>query len=217
LVLSKYVPEKYKQVIAEKSLIIPNGIDDFWHNNQFLDKNIESRFSRIGNKCLRLVYAGAIDANKNLITTCEAIDVLRSRGYKIDFTVAGKVVDNKVYEIVKPYMNYKGILKKEQLIDIYRDADIFVMPSHTESFGLVYAEAMSQGLPVIYTKGQGFDGHFEDGTVGKSVDSHSAKEVADAIEYIADNYKRIRSMVMNASEQFLWDDICDRYIELYNR
>lgn len=40
------------------------------------------------------------------------------------------------------------------------------MPSHKETFGLVYAEAMSQGLPIIYTKNQGFDGQFPDGYVG---------------------------------------------------
>ena len=38
---------------------------------------------------------------------------------------------------------------------IYRENDIYVMPSIIETFGLVYAEAMSQGLPVIYTRGQG--------------------------------------------------------------
>ena len=49
--------------------------------------------------------------------------------------------------------------KKTYLIFIVND--IFVMPSVTELL-LVYAEAMSQGLPVIYTRGQGFDGQFEE-------------------------------------------------------
>ena len=60
---------------------------------------------------------------------------------------------------------------KEELIKLYRDSHIFTMPSITESFGLVYAEAMTQALPVVYTKGQGFDGQFPDGEVGYSVEA----------------------------------------------
>ena len=44
------------------------------------------------------------------------------------------------------------------------------MTSLGESFGLTYAEAMSQGVPVIYSKGQGFDGQFKEGVVGYHVD-----------------------------------------------
>ena len=40
----------------------------------------------------------------------------------------------------------------------------FCLPSHAETFGLVYVEAMSQGLPIIY-EGQGFDKQFQDGEV----------------------------------------------------
>ena len=43
------------------------------------------------------------------------------------------------------------------------------MPSRYETFGLVYGEAMSQGLPIIYSKGQGVDGYFKEGTVGYGV------------------------------------------------
>lgn len=55
------------------------------------------------------------------------------------------------------------------------------MPSFTESFGLVYAEAMSQGLPVIYSKGQGFDGQFAEGVVGYHVDAHDPEELCENI------------------------------------
>ena len=55
------------------------------------------------------------------------------------------------------------------------------MPSYTESFGLVYAEAMSQKLPVIYSKGQGFDGQFEEGLVGYHVSPYDVKDIANGI------------------------------------
>ncbi|MBF1138813.1 MAG: glycosyltransferase, partial [[Eubacterium] sulci] len=37
-----------------------------------------------------------------------------------------------------------------ELIEEYRKADIFALLSKTESFGIVYAEAISQGLPILY-------------------------------------------------------------------
>ena len=39
------------------------------------------------------------------------------------------------------------------------------MPSKYETFGLVYPEAMSRGIPIVYTKNQGFDKYFEDGEI----------------------------------------------------
>ena len=42
------------------------------------------------------------------------------------------------------------------------------MPSITETFGLVYGEALSQGLLIIYTKGQGFDGQIKEKLAGYS-------------------------------------------------
>ena len=62
------------------------------------------------------------------------------------------------------------------------------MPSFTESFGLVYAEAMSQGLPVIYSKGQGFDNQFPEGMVGVHVSAYDAHDVAEGIEKVVNNF-----------------------------
>src|SRR5690606_19135661 len=60
-----------------------------------------------------------------------------------------------ILENIKAYpdlFKYHGrIAQKEELIRIYRDCHLFVMPSRNETFGLVYVEAMLQGLPILYT------------------------------------------------------------------
>ena len=103
------------------------------------------------------------------------------------------------------------------LINHYRNADVFVLASHTETFGLVYAEAMSQALPVIYTRGQGFDGHFPEGEVGFSVNDNDSQEIADAIERICKDYRRIATNAVVQCRRFNWDDICKTYQLLYKR
>ena len=81
-------------------------------------------------------------------------------------------------------------MHKDELLKEYRLNDIFVMPSKTETFGLVYAEAMSQGMPIIYTKNQGFDGQFCEGYVGYHVKYNDYRYIAKKISRIYSEYKK---------------------------
>ena len=112
-------------------------------------------------------------------------------------------------------MTYIPPQGKEDLMQIYRRNDLFVMPSHTESFGLVYAEAMSQGLPVIYTRGQGFDGQFPEGVVGWPVSDKDPQELANAIILCIQNYSKLHSAVIQNAKVFNWKDICEQYYKIY--
>ena len=59
----------------------------------------------------------------------------------------------------KEYMTYYGeITDKKTLKNLYRENDMFVMPSKNETFGLVYIEALLQGLPILYAKNEGIEG-----------------------------------------------------------
>ena len=209
-VFEKYVPKKYHELLQRKSYIIPNGIDDYWFNNVPEHKRkIEGT--------IKLVYAGRIDRNKNILTTQRALTLLREKGYKVSFTVVGKVADEGLYAEIKKEPNTLCLpaQSKEKLLEIYRENNIFVMPSFTETFGLVYAEALSQGLPVVYTKGQGFDGQFADGFIGYSVNADSEEEVAEAIEKIAKNYDEFSNNAISCYKKFNWDEIVRNYGEIY--
>ena len=89
------------------------------------------------------------------------------------------------------------------------------MPSFTETFGLVYAEAMSQALPVIYTKNQGFDAQFNEGTVGFHVDPHNKDEIVEKIIKIIDNYDAISNNCVKSVDKFDWRGITNRYTKIY--
>lgn len=211
----KYIPEKYKNELLKKTEIIPNGIDDFWHINSYIDENrLNNKIKRIKEKEIKLIYAGNIDKNKNISKTCEAIKRLEKEGWKVNFTVAGKIKNEKIYKRVKDKIEYKGILNEKELIEYYRESDIFVMPSKKETFGLVYAEAMSQGLPVIYTMGQGFDEQFEEGVVGFRVNENDEKDIVNAIKAICNRYDIISNNCIKMITKFSWKRIC---IEYYNK
>jgi len=82
-------------------------------------------------------------------------------------------------------------------------------------FGLVYPEAMTQGLPVIYSKGQGFDKQFVEGTVGYLVNSKNEEEIADRIIDIMGNYETISRNCIQLSDKFDWAKIAGEYERVY--
>ena len=115
-----------------------------------------------------------------------------------------------------PFVKYLGCLEKENLITVYRKADIFIMPSLTESFGLSYVEAMTQGLPVIYTRNQGFDGQFAEGMVGFHVNPKDIEDIYSKILMILLNYAEISNNCLVESDKYNWDVIADKYIDIYH-
>lgn len=211
-VFDKYVPEKYRNEILQKTYIIPNGIDDFW-----LDNIMGTTEKEINGKELKLIYAGRIDKNKNIPTTQKAMEILRNEGRNVTLTVVGKIEDKSEFERIMQdkYTTYIPNQKKEDLLKLYREHNVFVMPSFTESFGLVYAEAMSQGLPVVYSAGQGFDGQFENGRIGYSADAHSPDSVAEGIRKTVDNYSLISTEAKECSKKFTWSEIVCQYDRIY--
>ena len=210
-VFEKYVPKKYKETLSKKVYIIPNGIDEFWFQNKALlkEKKIDKK--------IKFIYAGRIDKNKNIPTTQKALQKLKDEGYKVSLTIVGKIIDQKEFEKISKnkFTTYIPTQPKEKLIELYREHDIFIMPSFTESFGLVYAEAMSQGLPVIYSKGQGFDGQFEEGQVGFSVEASSVKDIVEKIKKEIKNYDKIQKNLLSNSKKFSWNKLCYNYFRIY--
>lgn len=209
-VFEKYIPRKYREKILAKTHVIPNGIDDFWLDTPPKKEN------RIGDT-IKLIYAGRIDRNKNIPTIQEAAKLLRKKGNQVELTVVGKASDRKLLELIQadPHTTYFSAQPKEKLIELYREHNIFVMPSFTESFGLVYPEAMSQGLPVIYSKGEGFDKQFPEGTVGYHVEAGSAESVAEGIEKVIRHFDRITANAVPLANAFRWKKIIAEYDAVY--
>lgn len=211
-VLKQLFDKEEQERLEKKIHIIPNGIGDFWHENA-----IEGE-KELSKKSLNLIFAGRVNKQKNIVRTAMAAEALQKKGYTVKFTVVGKLEELEVLERLKAYdfVQYIEQKPKEELIKLYREHDIFVMPSKVETFGLVYPEAMSQGLPVIYTKGQGFDGQFPEGEVGYSVDCEDTDEIVASILKIVDNYKEIRSRAMEGAKRFNWSRICQEYKDIYH-
>jgi glycosyltransferase involved in cell wall biosynthesis len=213
-VFEKYVPGPPSEELAHKSMIIPNGISDFWLANapNYKKKGKDS--------AIRLLFVGEWIKRKNIETIVKVVDHLRSKGHKASLLIVGDgPTSKKVHELAACRPDYVAthpwVADQKELLALYRSCDVFVMPSFNETFGLVYIEAMSQGLPVVYTRGQGIDGYYDDGVIGYGCPPRSVESIAQSIEKIMADYDNISRNCIEASQRFNWTDIAREYNRLY--
>jgi L-malate glycosyltransferase len=206
-------------VIKSKSLVINNGISDLYLSNL----NIKHR--EIHNP-IKVVYVGSILKLKNILRSCKAILLLRDREkLDITYTVIGKgyggtnsLYCKKVVEFAKKnkWVSIQNSMKTPDLIHAIGNYDIFLMPSVVETFGLVYIEALSQGIPIIYSRGQGIDGTYPEGFVGFSVNSKSVSDIAMKIKKIITSYDLVSSNICHVEfGEYQWDNVANRYLDVY--
>lgn len=194
--------------IFNKIEIVPNGIDDFWL------EGIDSVTVKKSNR--EILFVGEINQNKNIEGLINAYEILNNRGFKTTLNVVGNgPLLKKIKQKNKKINFYGQVQDKTQLREIYRSSDILVVPSFKESFGLVYPEAMSQGLPVIYSKGQGFDGFFEDGYVGYAIDPYNPKDIADKIKLVLNNHSVTSNNAYVEATKFSWTNQAKTILSLY--
>jgi D-inositol-3-phosphate glycosyltransferase len=101
---------------------------------------------------------------------------------------------------------------------LYRAADLLVVPSRSESFGLVAAEAQACGVPVVAARVGGLTYAVADGESGFLVagwDPAAYAEVMRRVLTDADLAGRLRSGAIEFSKQFSWPATADRLLELY--
>jgi glycosyltransferase involved in cell wall biosynthesis len=205
------LPAFYHKNILGKYKIISNGVDKFWLDNIYTTNKKVSR-----NKFTVLTVA-SLEVNKNIISVCKAVSTLNKKGCSVAHYIVGALVDSSILSEIDsmPCSKYLGVKDRQDLMMLYRDVDVFVMVSHKETFGLVYVEAMSQGLPIVYTKGQGFDGQFDEGTAGYHASADSVAEIEDAILRVIDDYARISENVSVLCRKYDWSIIAGTYKHLY--
>lgn len=214
--LNKYIPQKDRFNINNKIYTLPNGIDEYWLENI----PMKSREHLPITKDIQLIYVGRLDENKNLKTTFEVMELLEKEKIDVGLKVIGTgPLEDQLKKLAKSknidvrFYGYIG--SKTELRKLYRESDIFIMPSIHETFGLVYIEAMSQGLPVIYTINQGIYGYFEEGRVGYAAEPDNPQKIKDNILKIIKNYQTISKSALKEAQKFNWDTITDKYINLY--
>lgn len=200
-----------RKQLNEKAMFIPNGINDYWLNHLNINKKEENH---------NILYVGRFDNNKNVLRLIRTVLELRKRLSDIHLDLIGGdgEQESAILELVKQNpatLTYHGkIFDKPLLQSIYLKNSIFAMPSKRETFGLVYLEALSQGLRVLYTHGEGIDGLFTK-KVGESVNPFREKEIENALWKLLSEPDQYETPDNEDFKQFSWDEVAKKYLEVY--
>ncbi|MBO1121179.1 glycosyltransferase family 4 protein [Enterococcus casseliflavus] len=211
-IMEKLVYKDKIEYISQKSILIPNGINSIFFNNDITtNKGIN-----LSNEKVKILTVGRIEKNKNQLFVCSALKDLVNRGYSIQYDLVGNFSSERYKKKVMKFdfVNYLGLKNKKELLEIYSNADIFILVSKSETFGLTYAESISQNTPIIYTKFEGFDGQFDEGEVGYHVKYNSKNELKKLIVKILQSKENFAD-ISNYSKKFDWEIISLRIFKIY--
>lgn len=194
--------------------VIPNGIDP----EQFAPPETRKRHSP-----LRLITVARLLERKGIHTILEAC--AKPSPLPVELNIIGTgPYEAKLREMVAELglsrqVRFLGFVPNEELPAHYRNADIFVLPSATESFGLVFAEAMSCGLPIAASNVGGIPETVRDGIDGLLCPPDDPMALRGNIVRLMSDFET-REEISNSQRQrilkhYPWEHIAERYAEIY--
>ncbi|MBQ4265351.1 MAG: glycosyltransferase family 4 protein [Clostridia bacterium] len=207
-VLSKWFSKRERAMIEPKTAVIPNGIDENWLDGAARE-GCESP--------LRVGFAGRMTKRKRPLDALSAVHRAGGMGTPCVLRAVGEgKLMNELVAALHEGDAYLGVANgMDAMKRFYSSIDVLLVPSSAETFGMVYLEAMSQGVPVLYTRGQGFDGQFEEGEVGYSVVCGDVKQQAQMLCKMADDYAERSARCVELAKGYAWPIVAKKWMELY--
>jgi len=156
---------------------MPNGAEE----NFFVERVYTEQLA------LRLLYVGTWLDRKGVYYLADAFRLLSQRIPNVALTVAGSSASaEQVKQFFVPEVRGRAevipFVKREEMLALYAEHDIFVFPSLVEGMPLTLLEAMATAMPVVTTNTCGMADIVEDGVNGVLVPAADAQNLADAVE-----------------------------------
>jgi glycosyltransferase involved in cell wall biosynthesis len=210
---------------SEQVFLIQNGVDI----DRFKPHNARSILNRFvaGNESAKVVtYIGQLIHDKGIWTFLEAAYILLEKKRDLVFLIVGKgSEENKLMQVVKSSgltdrVKFLGFMDNIELI--LSSTNVFVCPSAwEEAFGLVVAEAMACGVPVVASRTGGIPEIVRDGETGFLVPPGDPMAFAEAIDRILCDPALGREFSLRARERIVLEFDLERcvahYLELYEK
>jgi 1,2-diacylglycerol 3-alpha-glucosyltransferase len=197
--------------------VIPQGIDSAYFN--IVDSFIDNK----------LLSVGSVSRRKGHIKLIEVVHLLNSKpGHDVSLDIAGVLDDssyhiellNKIEELgLNTSVEIHTNLPAEEIKKLYEFSNIFVLHSEEESQGIVLAEAMACGKPVVATTSGGIPDIIKHGLNGFLSDYSDIETFADNIHKLLvgkELRKKMSDTNRSQSQMFSWGIISNSVITLYN-
>lgn len=195
--------------------VIPQGIEETFYS---IKCNPQSNI---------ILSVGGIGPRKGHAYTIDMFNLLRAKGIKVKLHIVGALTDKTYYELLKQKISdsaYKedisleANLPREELLKAYEEAKLFVLHSREESQGIVFAEAMATGLPVVATKIGGIPYVVEDGKSGALCPYADVDAMTEMVAKLLTDeslWQRYSDAAKEIAKNYSWVDIANRIVQLY--
>ncbi|WP_420627642.1 glycosyltransferase [Candidatus Leptofilum sp.] len=216
-----------------KIAIIPPGVD--LERFQPIAKDVAKK--RVGIPCgdTNILFAGRIEPLKGIDTMLRAMALIQEQRPDVLNNACMAIIggdpwaddlDEEMARLqqlrtdldIHDLVTFLGAKDQEILPNYYAAAEVVVMPSHYESFGMVALEAMAMGTPVIASEVGGLAHLVKHGVTGYHVPSRNPEALAARIYEMLSNQdcrQQMGQQARNYARQYDWANIVNRMMAVY--
>ena len=227
LVVSKLEKESLikQKIPAEKILVISHGKDLSIDPDEITSGNFRKKYN-IGKKSIIISCIGRIYKGKGIQTLLKAVPILKKNLVNFKVVIAGRDDGflGNLKKIIKALniendVIFTGHLPKMNYIlwELYKDTDILVSTSYSESFGYIFIEGITFKIPIIFSSQNNII--LENGRSGVYVPFSDYKRLAKEIIQLINNKNSVEYLTVNAYNSIKsypdWNLVVKKYYKIY--
>jgi glycogen synthase len=214
----------YCPAVDAKVSVIGNGIEE----TLAIHRAVQRRQTMLTRKAPLVMYSGRFVARKGIQELLKAIPLVLAQAPDTQFVLVGgygggaEIERAWMADELRPYqshVHFTGWLAPAQVADWYRAADILVVPSWYEPFGMVILEGMLHGLALAAANIGGPSEIIEHNRTGLLFEPQDVDSLSDALLRLVQNPALRRKLGKAAAEQvrdkWLWSSVVEQFREVY--
>ena len=188
--------------------LMPRGVDAELFHPAKRTRDLEDTVRVLG-------FVGRLSVEKNIGLLAEIEHAINQNKEK--FLIVGHGGDEAWLRERMPRAEFTGVLRGEELSRAYANMDLFVFPSHTDTFGNVVLEALASGVPAIVTPDGGPCTIVRDGETGRIVPDDQFTPAIRQILADPDRHAAMRKAARAYALTASWDSVFEGVYAAYQR
>ena len=218
IAVSQMAQATLNNLYGTEAVVIPNGID----YSRFRALSVDEK--RAVGKNLRIGFLGRFDeARKGLPLLLEALPKIIKAIPNVELVIAGPGEEAKVLARLDAnlakHIKFLGRLSEEENVEFLSSLDLYVAPNTGgESFGIILAEAMASGAPVLASDIPAFVDLLSVGDCGTTFESENPVDLAQKSIELLRNSARLQELAENgrsAAIRFDWGSVATQIMSVY--
>jgi len=220
----KWELESHFNLPHDKVTVIPNGVEISNFNLNINREEVKRRYGIKPNERI-VLFIGRLVPQKGVDTLIKAVPLIIQRHRDAKILIAGDGWSRTYLEELAKSMGlgdhvrFLGFISDWELADLMVAADVLVVPSVYEPFGIVALEGMAAGTPVVATNIGGLSEIIEHDKTGVLVYPRNPESIAWGVNRVLSDRKYADWLVRNARKKVLeaysWEEIAKRTVEVY--